>query len=497
MHNKLLNTGPFLSIIALFVLMLVHAVTAQSFTTLHSFPAYTGNNNTNTDGTSPEAGLALSGNTLYGTAASSGAFGNGTIFAITTDGSGFTNLHSFTALSIYGTNGDGAYPYGGLVSSGEAIYGTAYLGGSGGQGTIFKINSDGTGFTNLYDFPPTLGPYPATNSSGANPRTDLLLNGNKLYGTATGGGTGGSGTVFALNTDGSGFTNLHQFTVTITPNPATNSDGAFPRCPLILQENILYGNTSAGGRFGNGVIFGVNTDGTGFTNLHNFTARDSLYGTNSDGVSPDGRIVLSGGQLFGTAQYGGRFDKGTIFTLYTDGSGFTNLHSFNSTNGSSLYSGLISSANTLYGTATGGGISGYGTAFKLNTDGTRFSLLHGFSSLRGPFGNTNSDGVEPFGGLILSSNILYGTTIYGGYFGYGTIFSISLPLPPELTISRLGTNVLLTWSTNSPGFTLQSATNLISSATWSAATPAPVIIGTNYTITNNISGAAKFYRLTD
>jgi uncharacterized repeat protein (TIGR03803 family) len=140
---------------------------------------------------------------------------------------------------------------------------------------------------------------------------------------------------------------------------------------------------------------------------------------------------------------------------------------------------------------------GYGTAFKVNTDGTRFPLLHSFSSLSGLLGNTNSDGVEPFGGLILSSNILHGTTIYGGYFGHGTIFSISLPLPLELTISRLGTNVLLTWSTNSPGFTLQSATNLIPSVTWSAATPAPVMIGTNYMVTNSISGAAKFYRLTD
>src|ERR1017187_7366803 len=83
-------------------------VTAQTFTTLHSFTA-----GTNSDGINPYAGLILSGNTLYGTAQYGGTSGQGTVFAVHTDGTGFTNLYSFTAApNPNSTNSDGAYPLG-------------------------------------------------------------------------------------------------------------------------------------------------------------------------------------------------------------------------------------------------------------------------------------------------------------------------------------------------------------------------------------------------
>ena len=72
-------------------------VTAQTFTTLHSFAGYP------SDGASPVCGLILSGNTLYGTTVDGGSSGYGTVFAVHTDGTGFTNLHSFT-------DSDGALP---------------------------------------------------------------------------------------------------------------------------------------------------------------------------------------------------------------------------------------------------------------------------------------------------------------------------------------------------------------------------------------------------
>jgi uncharacterized repeat protein (TIGR03803 family) len=206
-------------------------------------------------------------------------------------------------------------------------------------------------------------------------------------------------------------------------------------------------------------------------------------------------MVLSGNRLFGTARYGGKSDRGTVFALDTDGTAFTNLHSFTNNDGSSLYAGLASFGNTLYGAAAAGGISGYGTVFKLNTDGTGFSLLHSFSSLSGPQGNTNSDGIEPFGGVIFSGDILYGTAFYGGNFGYGTVFSISLPLPPQLTIIRSGTNVILTWPTNAPGFTLQSTTNLAPPSVWNTVSPSAVVVDGQNTVTNPTSSSQKFYRL--
>src|SRR6266446_1694376 len=119
---------------------------AQTFTILHSFTALNGN--TNSDGALPQTGLILSGNALYGTASYGGSSSNGAVFTVNTDGTGFTNLHSFAALNN-STNSDGAYPRDALILSGNTLYGTAYQGGTSGAGTVFKINTDGTGFTNL------------------------------------------------------------------------------------------------------------------------------------------------------------------------------------------------------------------------------------------------------------------------------------------------------------------------------------------------------------
>jgi uncharacterized repeat protein (TIGR03803 family) len=312
-------------------------VTAQTFTNLHSF--------TGSDGGNPQAGLILSGTTLYGTAFQGGSSGAGTVFAVSTDGTGFTNLHSFTYS-------DGVNPQAGLILSGNTLYGTAVNGGSSGAGTVFAVNTDGTGFTNLYSFT-AYSIFLFANSDGVNPQAGLILSGNTLYGTAYGGGSG-YGTVFAVSTDGTGFTNLHSFNY---------SDGANPQAGLILSGNTLYGTAYGGGDFGYGTVFAVNTDGTGFTNLHSFTY-SFIY---SDGVNPQAGLILSGNTLYGTAYGGGSSGQGTVFAVNTDGTGFTNLHSFTYvSDGANPRAGLILSGNTLYGTAYGGGSSGQGTVFSLS-----------------------------------------------------------------------------------------------------------------------------------
>src|SRR6266568_3610461 len=408
-------------------LILAGRVTAQTLTTLHSF---TGN-----DGAGPPAGLILSANTLYGTAHQGGSSGNGTVFAVHTDGTGFTNLHNFTAVDInsdgVGTNNDGAFPLGGLVLSGKTLYGTTAFGGSSGFGTVFKVNTDATGFTNLHDF---------TNSGdGATPWAGLVISGNTMYGTTSGGGSSGAGTVFALNTNGAGFTTLHSFTATSGsfPGPYTNTDGASPEAGLILSGNILYGTTQYGGSSANGTVFALNNDGTGFKTLHSFMALNT--GTNSDGAFPGVRLILSGNTLYGTTYYGGSSGNGTVFALYTNGTGFTTLYSF-----------------------TG-----------------------------------RSDGANPVAGSIFSNHTLYGTAYGGATAGNGTVFSLSLgPVSaPQLTIISSGANVILTWPTNATGFTLQSTTNLVSPAIWTNVSPGPVVLNRQNTVTNPISGTRQFYRL--
>jgi uncharacterized repeat protein (TIGR03803 family) len=460
-------------------------VTAQTFTTLYNFPHSSLNAPID-----PNA-LILSGDTLYGTTTSS-LDGPGTVFAVNTDGTGFATLYNFTGGL------DGMAPGGGLILSGNTLYGTTADGGGYGNGTVFKINTDGTGITILYRF--TATPYPATtNSDGAQPHSGVILSGNTLYGTASRGGSAGNGTVFAVNTDGTGFTILHTFTASPPYPNFTNSDGASPACRLILSGNTLYGTAGGAGSLGHGTLFAVNTDGTGFTNLHTFTG-------GSDGAFPLVGLVLSGNTLYGGAGGGGS-GSGTLFAVNTDGTGFTTLHSFtaappypNNANSDGVGPRVaILSGNTLYGWAATGGSSGSGTVFAVNTNGTGFTTLHSFTAPKsnGSYDSTNSDGAVPVAGVILSGNTLYGTTWQGGSSGEGTVFSLSLgpASAPQLTIIPSGANVILTWPTNVAGFTLQSTTNLVSPAVWTTVSPGPVVVNGVNAVSNPISAKQNFYRL--
>jgi len=475
------------TLIAALGLVLTGRATAQTFTNLHTFTALV--SGINSDGSKPLAGLVLSGNTLYGTAYIGGSASKGAVFAVNTDSSGFTNLHSFTALSgpFPPTNSDGTNPRGGLILSGNTLYGTANGGGSSGVGTVFAVNTNGTGFTNLHSFTATSGPN-FTNSDGANPYAGLILSGNTLYGTAQAGGSSGNGTVFAVSTNGTGFTNLYNF--------SGGNDGANPEGGLVLSGNTLYGTTFYGGTNGNGTVFAVSTNGTRFTKLYSFTAKNfngaTGGNTNSDGANPYAVLILSGNTLYGTASTGGNsdFGIGTVFAINTNGTGFTNLHSFIG-NAAEPFAGLILSGNTLYGAATYHGNSGYGTLFAVNTNGTGFTNFYNFSG--------GSEGAYPEGSLVLSGNTLYGTAEGGGSgngtAGNGTVFCLSLGSAPQLTITPSGTNVILTWPTNAALFYLQSTPTLGSSANWTNVSAGPFVVNGLNTVTNPISGTGKFYRL--
>ena len=85
-------------------------------------------------GDNPDAGLILSGNTLYGTA-SGGGLGRGTVFAVNTNGMDFTNLYSFRIPTT-----GGMFPDAGLILSGNTLYGTAEYGGVTNNGTVFSLS---------------------------------------------------------------------------------------------------------------------------------------------------------------------------------------------------------------------------------------------------------------------------------------------------------------------------------------------------------------------
>jgi len=418
------------------ILMLVVSVgflsasrlSAQTFTTLYSFTG-------GSDGAQPHAELVLSGSILYGTTSMGGAGGAGSVFAINTNGTGFKVLHSFLGS-------DGASPYASLLLSGNTLYGTASAGGASGSGVVFVLNTNGTGYNVLYSFTRPSGAsgflgFP-TNSDGCFPWGGLIRSGDTLYGTTIrGGATSGQGTVFALSTNGTGFKTLHSFTV---------ADGrGSPTARLSLSGNVLYG-TAAGTDAYYGSVFAINTDGTGFKTLHYFTGD-----TSTNGAWPYAGVIISDETLYGavlgaTSPLSVNSDpiQGAVFMLNTGGTGFTNLHLFTPLSGPNLTNNdgfgprgtLVLAGDTLYGTAVLGGAASGGTLFAVKTNGTDFTTLYNFI-----FPGTT--GPSPHAGVIVSGTTLYGTTLRGGTLGQGSIFSFSLtPVKPAITQQPLSrTNI--------------------------------------------------------
>ena len=237
--------------------------------------------------------------------------------------------------------------------------------------------------------------------NGSYPRGAFISDGTFLFGTTFGGGTNGMGTVFKIKPDGTGYLKLLEF---------TGANGQQPNNALVRIGTILYGMTKIGGTNNMGTLFKINDDGTGYTKLLDF------LGT-TNGSYPSGALINEGLFLYGMTNVGGVNNKGTIFKIMTDGTGYVKLLDFDDTNNGSIANGhLVSDGTYLYGMTMAGGASTYGTIFKIKLDGTGYTKLHDFNS---------ANGKSPLGSLISDGTYLYGTTNEGGNnFMYGTVFKI-------------------------------------------------------------------------
>ena len=208
----------------------------------------------------------------------------------------------------------------------------------------------------------------STGTDGAIPVAGLITDGNgNLYGTTFNGGTNGNGTVFKLTPNSAGGYNesvLYRFGA----NGAT--DGANPYAGLITDTNgNFYGTTAYGGTNSNGTVYKLTPNSTGgYTEsvLHSFA------GGTGDGAIPVASLITDGnGNFYGTTQYGGTNNNGTVFKLIANSSGgYTEsvLFSFGTgTDGANPYAGLITDASgNLYGTTQNGGTNNSGSVFKIN-----------------------------------------------------------------------------------------------------------------------------------
>ena len=253
-----------------------------------------------TDGSQPSAALIEDGaGNLYGTTTFGGAHGTGTVFKL--DNSEETVLYDFCSLG--GTKCTDGWGASGLIRDGSGnLYGTTQFGGNNainpnGGGTAFKL--DGTGhLTVLYSF------CSESNCADGNiPYSGLIQDAEgNLYGTTSGGGATDEGAVFKLDSSGHE-TLVYSF---CPEGDAYCEDGIGPRAGLIEDAaGNLFGTTSAGGLLSGGTVFRVESTGQE-TVLYNFCLdcgdgaepaagliedpAGVLYGTTSEGVSPNGTV---------------------------------------------------------------------------------------------------------------------------------------------------------------------------------------------------------------
>jgi len=319
---------------------------------------------------------------------------------------------------------DGLWPGGTLVIDADGnLYGTAYQGGTYtsvpdcgayGCGIVFELaRNPGGGHTEkvLHSFSGTDGCFPLAGLT-------MDAAGN-LYGTAGGCGQYGGGTAFELSPNAAGgWTRkvLHHF--------GKNTDGQGSAGVLVFDAaGNLYGTTFGGGMYDLGTVFELSPKaGGGWTEkvLHSFND------DGEDGFYPYSGLVLDpAGNLYGTTAYGGKYGVGTVLELSPKpGGGWTEkvIHHFYY--GALPYAGLVlDPAGNLYGTTFGDGMYGLGTVFELSPKpggGWTGKLIHKFH-------NNGRDGSNPEGsGLVLdNAGNLYGATFLGGRYGLGTVFELS------------------------------------------------------------------------
>lgn len=427
-----------------------------------------------TNGSFPYAGLTPgSDGNFYGTASGGGVYSNGTIFKITAAGL-LTTLHSFTG------SGDGGHPVGGLIQGTDGnFYGTTAIGGSYGDGTVFRMAPDGT-LTNLVEF---------NGYNGAHPETELIEAADgSFYGTTENGGAGGFGVVFRL-----AVTSPLQITSQpVDQNVFAGTDvkfsvAVFGQPPLFFHWQRDGTNITDGGNISGAAsrILSISNAVPANATIYSVTISNALGSiTNSSNamlavtssppvitmqptnltLSPgavatftaaavgnlpmtyqwrkDGTNLTDGGKISGSAtttltitqtteaddgKYSVAvtnaldfaFSSGatlTIIPVSAPGTRLTSLHFFTGGDDGGAPNGLMQSADGgLYGTTALGGTNHGGTIFKLS--GGVFTTLASFAGTNGNAPrSTLAQGME---------GDLYGTTTLGGDFGEGSTYKLT------------------------------------------------------------------------
>ena len=261
-----------------------------------------------------------------------------------------------------------------------------------------------------------------TGQNGAEPYTGVTIRAGVLYGTTLCiEWCGGAGTVYQISRVGSNW--VH------TPISLFSSGGAGPHGRVVFgPDSHLYGTTQDGGPQSTGNVFNL-TPPLSICKTANCFWTDKIiyqFTGSPDGDGPGGGDLVwdSVGNIYGTTIIGGTSNLGTVYQMKKTGNNWTEmpLYSFTGPDGKEPIAGVILDGNgNLFGTTIYGGLHGYGTVFELTyniNSGWTETVLYNFQNL--------SDGQWPYGGLIRdSAGNLYGSASDGGSGGGGTVFELS------------------------------------------------------------------------
>ena len=229
----------------------------------------------------------------------------------------FAGAAAATETVLYSFKGgtDGTYPPAGLMmDSSGALYGTTVYGGTANAGTVFKLTRPAAGGrhwteTVLHSF--------TGGADGAVGGTLLKDNAGALYGMTQEGGTGNQGTVFKLTPPAAGQT---AWTEIVLYRFKGGRDGRYPLGDLIAKHGVLYGMTNGGGTANTGTVFKLRPPAAGQTAwtervLYRFTGGTDGTRPQAGLLATAGLLANKSGFLFGTTYQGGVSNKGTVFKV--------------------------------------------------------------------------------------------------------------------------------------------------------------------------------------
>ncbi len=354
---------------------------------------------------SGQVAVAADGTIYFATWSNVASTGSGGLYSLAPGASTATLLHAFGGSTSDGGNPDGVE----LSPDGSTLYGVTSH-----WGTHGTANAGGT----LYSYSVATGTYTVLVNFGATPSDGqipfvppIFGSDGMLYGTTSAGGTGGFGTAYRYAPATGTYTDLYQF----GGQPA---DGAAPFALIQDGPGVFYGASNSGGQNNAGTVFKLTVSGNTATDtvLHSF---GGTIGSQTDGSSSYGVVKATDGRLYGATFSGGSNNLGVIYSLNTDGSGYTILHSFagGTLDGGNSWGGVVQGTDgKIYGLTMIGGSANTGTLWDMDLSGT-FGIRHSFGA--------NGQGSAPQNCPItmLPDGRIYGGTGPGGPGNNGTVWS--------------------------------------------------------------------------